>query len=111
MIKNDLLIQLKGYKLIEGKETSDGVFQMGYYIYADYVDKVFDTIIGDQIVQNYLELYEKIKDKPIKDLSLDEICVYCTFIRRGERFCDGHIAKFLDNGILVKLYERYLELC
>ena len=111
MTKNDLLIQLKGYKLIEGKETPDGSFQMGYYVYADYVDEIFNMIIGDQIIQNYLEMYENIKDKKISDLTLDEIVVYCTFINRGERFCDGFIAKFLDNGILVKLFERYLELC
>jgi len=110
-MKDDLLMQLKGYQSVEREKCADGTFKMGYCIYADYVDKVFDAIIGDKIVQNYMEIYEQIKDKEIKDLTLDEIVAYCTFIRRGERFCEGHIAGFLDNGILVKLYERYLELC
>lgn len=104
-MKNDLLIELKGYQYVAKENT------FGYYYYADYVDKVFNTIIGDQIIQNYKEIYDNIKDKDIKELNIDEIVAYCTFIRRGERFCDGHIAGYLDNGILVKLYERYLELC
>lgn len=104
-MKNDLLINLKGYQYIQKDENS-----MGCYLYAEYVDKVFDTIIGEQIIQNYMEIYKQIENKTIEDLSLDEVVAYCTFIRRGERFCDGHIAKFIDNGILVKLYERYLKL-
>lgn len=104
-MKNDLLIQLKGYQHIS-KENS-----LGCFYYADYVDKIFESVIGDQIIQNYMETHKQIENKEIKDLTLDEIVAYFTFIRRGEKFCDGHIAKFLDNGIFVKLFERYIELC
>ena len=104
-MKNDLLIQLKGYQCISTENS------MGYFYYADYIDKIFEYVIGDKIIQNYMEIYKQIENKEIRDLSLDEIVAYFTFIRRGERFCDGHIAKFLDNGIFIKLFERYLELC
>lgn len=105
-MKNDLLIQLKGYQCVFTDKNS-----LGYFYYADYVDKIFRLVVGDKIVENYKEIYEKIEQKDINKLSKDELVAYFTYIERGERFCDGHIAKFLDNGIFVKLYERYLELC
>ena len=104
-MKNDLLIQLKGYQYIRKENT------MGLFYYADYIDKIFELVIGDKIIQNYMEIYRKIENKEIKNLTLDEIVAYFTFIRSGERFCDGHIAKFLDNGIFKELFERYLVLC
>ena len=104
-MENELLIQLKGYKFSQEDSNS-----MGDFVYADYVYKIFELVIGDKIVKNYSDIYDEIKEKEINTLTLDEIVAYFTFIRRGERFCDGHIACYLDNGIFVKLYERYLDL-
>ena len=33
-----------------------------------------------------------------------------TFILRGERFCDGHIASYIEDGDLLALVERHIEL-
>ena len=105
-MKNDLLIKLKGYQLIQNEKNTFGV-----YYYAVYVEEIFNTVLGEEIISNYKEIYDQIKNKEIKDLNLDEVKSYFTFIRRGERFCDGHISNFLDNGIFTKLFERYLDLC
>ena len=110
-MKNDLLKQLRGYQSVEREKLPDGTYKIGYCVYADYVDEIIKLVIGDKIVQNYMEIHKQIENKEIKDLTLDEVIAYFTFINRGERFCDGHIAKFLDNGIFLKLFERYLELC
>ena len=104
-MENEILNKTKGYEFIQ-----EDVNSMGYFIYADYVNKIFELVIGDKIIKNYSDIYEKIKEKNIDTLTLDEIVAYFTFIRRGERFCDGHIASYLDNGIFFKLYERYLDL-
>ena len=104
-MESELLNKTKGYEFIQ-----EDVNTMGYYVYADYVNEVFNLVIGDKIIKNYSDIYKKIKEKNIDTLTLDEIVAYFTFIRRGERFCDGHIASFLDNGIFFKLYERYLYL-
>ena len=110
-MKNNLLKQLRGYKYVNCEKLSDGTYEMGYFVYADYVYEIIELVIRDKIIQNYMEIHKQIKNKEIKDLTLDEVIAYFTFINRGERFCDGHIAKFLDNGIFLKLFERFLELC
>ena len=33
-----------------------------------------------------------------------------TFIERGERFCDGHVQRYLENNILLKLLLRLDDL-
>ena len=107
-MKNKLLNDLKektSYKIIDG-----GAGLIPFYDYSEHVYQIFDLVIGDVIIKNYSDVYKKIKDKDISKLKLKEIIAYFTFIRRGERFCDGHISNFLDNGIFLKLYERYLEI-
>ena len=59
----------------------------------------------------YRQHIEAVKQKPIAELTLSEISTYFTWIDRGERFCDGHIANFIDNGTVTKLLERLIELC
>lgn len=53
---------------------------------------------------------EDIKDKDISTMSLEEIRTFLTHIARGERFCDGLLAGYVENGLLVKALERILEL-
>ena len=52
---------------------------------------------------NYLSNYEIYKYKKIEELSLEETLSYLTFIIRGEKFCDGNIAYYLENGTIEKL--------
>lgn len=59
---------------------------------------------------DYLEKYEKSGSQEIEEMSLEELSVMYTFILRGERFCDGHIASFVENGMLYRLFLRHLEL-
>lgn len=53
---------------------------------------------------------EKIKDKPIEELTRDEILTRMTFLVRGERFCDGTIEKALNDGTLEALSVRLHEI-
>lgn len=51
-----------------------------------------------------------IADMPVNKMSIDNIKTMLTFINRGERFCDGHIASFVENGYLLELLLRLSEL-
>ena len=55
---------------------------------------------------NYLDNYKIYKYKKIEELSLEETLSYLTFIIRGERFCDGHIASYLEDGTIERLGEN-----
>jgi len=59
---------------------------------------------------NYQQNYEKAQYKQIDKLNLHELKSVFTFIARGERFCDGHIASFIEDGSLLKLAQRELVL-
>ena len=52
---------------------------------------------------NYLSNLRIYKYKKIEELSLEETLSYLTFLIRGERFCDGHIASALEDGTIEKL--------
>lgn len=68
------------------------------------------------LLENYmlscmdLSNHEKIANKPIGEMNKKEIATMLTFISRGERFCDGHIASFVESGDLLKLMIRLKEL-
>ena len=60
--------------------------------------------------ENYLENIKKVKALDISSMQVGDIKTYLTFIFRGERFCEGHIAMHLNNGVLLELLKRAVEL-
>lgn len=78
--------------------------------YPNYGDFVYDALnlLGSDY--EYMNNYEKIKETPIEQMTIDNIKTMFTFIQRGERFCDGHIAFYIENGCLLKLLLRLDEL-
>ena len=50
-----------------------------------------------------MDNYKIYKYKKIEELSLEETLSYITFIIRGERFGDGNIASYLEDGTIEKL--------
>lgn len=77
--------------------------------YPDYEECVMQ-VLGTLEDDRYLSNYEKIRDKNIESMTIKEIATMYTFILRGERFCDGHIASYIENGTLYMLVKRHLEL-
>lgn len=78
--------------------------------YPDYDARVMNalgTLTGDK---NYQTNYDKLKGKAIEKMSINNIATMYTFLLRGERFCDGHIASYIEDGTLLRLIRRHLEL-
>lgn len=75
--------------------------------YDGRVMRAFATLPTDT---NYMSKHDKLKGKPIEEMSMDDIAVMYTFIERGERFSDGHIAAYINDGTVLKLVNRQLEL-
>ena len=78
-----------------------------YPNYNERVIAALDTLPSDH---EYLSHYEKLKDKAIRSMTLDDLATMYTFILRGERFCDGHIVSFIEDGRLLELVDRHIEL-
>ena len=78
-----------------------------YPVYDDRVMRALNTFKPDY---DYLEHYAELEGKAAADMSLEDLATMYTFIVRGERFCDGHIASFIEDGDLLALVERHIEL-
>ena len=78
--------------------------------YPNYDNRIFDVLGSLPPDYEYLDHYGDLENKAIGDMTLDDLATMYTFIIRGERFCDGHIASFVEDGRLLKLVNRQIEL-
>ncbi|MBR2247867.1 MAG: macro domain-containing protein [Clostridia bacterium] len=104
---------LKSTDVAEWNKGSEenGVFILGYPIYNKNVEGwIYQMYKLDLTDQNYLENYDKIKNKDENNLTIDEILTTFTFYIRGERFSDGTIDSGIKDGTLVRLSERLNKL-
>ena len=96
----------------ETEENEDGSITIPVPLYNDevrnWIHAFYDLKLLDK---NYLDNCEYIKEKNIFELNFNEILSYFTFIIRGDRFCDGHIASFLEDGTIELLEKRLAIMC
>ena len=89
----------------------DGTNQFPFPIYSKSVEEWIDAMYElDLTDKNYYKNMEKIKDKPITELTRDEILTRMTYLLRAERFCDGTIEDALNDGTLEALSTRLHEI-
>lgn len=74
--------------------------------YPEYSHQVYEALSLLDTDIDYQNNYDKISDTPIENYTLENIATMFTFISRGERFCDGHIASFVENGTILKLLKQ-----
>lgn len=98
----EALKKAKAYLATNPKVTFDP-----YPLYDGNIFTVLNSLGTDV---KYMEESEKIKDKPIETMSLDNLKTMYTLILRSERFCDGAIAGYVEDGSLEKLVQREIEL-
>ena len=108
----EVITLVRGLRKIEwvssrstGERTKDGteIFTMPYPIYPECV---FDAlkILGSDV--NYLKYADKVRSKDISRMSLTDLRRLFTYYLRGERFCDGLIVEFVEDGLMLKALER-----
>lgn len=81
------------------------VLTFSYQIYESWVWRIFDLLPSNY---EYSETVNKIQEsnKEIDELSFAEIKTMLTYVKRGEKFCDGHIAHMIEDGTLLKILKR-----
>ena len=94
-----------------GGLQKDGTLQFPYPIYSksvsDWIKALYDLDLTDR---DYFNHFEKIEDKPVEELTRDEILTWMTYLVRAERFCDGTIEEALNDGTLEALSLRLHEI-
>lgn len=103
----DIIKENKAYTEIPSKPDKSGVIILGGYSYCDEIFDVLGSINHDL---SYMENYKKLEGLDISNYTMQNIETHLTYLSRAERFCEGVIAGSIDNGILQKLVERYLDL-
>lgn len=78
--------------------------------YPAYDGRVLDALNILPTDTDYLENHEKLENKAVGEMDLEDLSTMYTFIQRGERFCDGHIAGFIEDGSLLDLIDRHIAL-
>ena len=94
-----------------GGKLHDGTQQWPFPKYDEDVTCWIDTMYDLELMDHdYLQNIKNIEDKPIEELTRDEVLTRMTWLIRGERFCDGLIAEWLENGSLESLCTRLQNL-
>lgn len=96
----------------KGGPMGNGVIQFPYPIYPEgmNLNLLLEYIGGmDYEYDKHMKEISQTKLLPT-DLNLAQIRSYMTFIIRGEKFCDGHIAEYMKNRVLLKLCLRLDDL-
>ena len=82
--------------------------------YPQYDERVFAALQSAMRVsgsdREYLLHIDAIREHPIEEASMTDLATWVTYVMRGERFCDGFIAGFVEDGRLHKMLERLLVL-
>jgi len=78
--------------------------------YPDYDARIFEVLRSLGEDRCYVSNHTKIMDKDISTMNLKNIKTMYTFMLRGERFADGCIMGFIEDGTLLKLVSRQLQL-
>ena len=107
---------LKKIKKIEwgGGRQPDGTIQFPFPLYPFEIHKFEEVFFNSELVnRNYGERMteknwweENVMEQDISTMTKEDVGTCITAIFRQERFCDGTIQRFLENGILFKLLEH-----
>lgn len=81
------------------------------YFYCDpTTGKLNDCIHMEQFMdRNHGANFEKIRNKPISELTFTEVCTYLTAIFRHNRTSEGTVTRFTEDGTIKRLLLRCLE--
>ena len=100
--------------VMKSAQTKDGTYISPYAEYDSIIYELGREFFKSNLVDyNYLENARFILDNfdaMIHSMSAEQIGTCFTFIYRGERFSDGLILSHIENGRILALLVRLLEI-
>lgn len=109
-----------GIELLEGgytvEWTSSRVTESGAHTmpYPNYDRRLMEALWGaSELVGtdfSYTEHIDEVRDLGVPGMTRDQLATFLTWVQRGERFSDGFIAEFVEDGKLLQALRRAAEL-
>ncbi len=94
--------------IIDFLETNPKIIYDSYPQYPKEISVLLASLDFD--IDYFTKYEDRVSDLAIEEMNLEDIKVMFTFIQRGERFCDGNIASYVEDETLLKLAKREIEL-
>ena len=95
----------------ENGDQSEETFTLGKRIYAPEIQKLFQYLEKCAFYDpHYVENIQKLRNKNISQLTLNDCCTWMTYIYQGENVQDGHIQFYVQNQFLLNLLRHFLSL-
>lgn len=93
------------------RETAPGVRTMSYPIYDSRLMEALcgaSELVGTDF--GYLSRIDEVRDLSVLAMTQTQLSTFLTWVQRGERFCDGFIAEFVEEGKVLQALRRAAEL-
>ena len=91
-----------------GGKQPDSTIQMPFTEYPEGVWESFSILESDK---EYLDNYKQNCEGVLpSEMNVQQIRTMLTYLNRGEHFCDGLLAEYLENKVLLKLLLRLDDL-
>lgn len=58
----------------------------------------------------YIDRVDEVRELSIPEMSQSQLSTFLTWVQRGERFCDGFIAEFVEEDSVLQALQRAVEL-
>lgn len=93
------------------REIEPGVRTMSY---PRYDSRLMEALWGaSELVgtdYGYIDRVDEVRELSIPEMSQSQLSTFLTWVQRGERFCDGFIAEFVEEGSVLQALQRAVEL-
>ncbi|MDD6795629.1 MAG: acyl-CoA thioester hydrolase/BAAT C-terminal domain-containing protein [Clostridiaceae bacterium] len=110
---NNCLKSVQGINKIDfvKPKNNEGIHVLSYPNYPKELSDFWSMMEKNKLFNyNYIQDIEEVEKDNIDDMTIHDVYTYLTFICRGEKFCDGHMVKFIEDGTIGKLLNKIKEL-
>ncbi len=93
------------------QEAASGSVTLPYPIYDSRLLAAMSgasRLVGQDF--DYVNHVDEVKDLHVPEMTRDQLATFLTWVQRSERFCDGAIDSFVQDGRLLQALRRVVEL-
>ena len=88
-------------------EMNNNVLNVQHSEFSQELNDLYEYLYEKELMDlNYNENSKKLKNKPINEMTFNEIMTILTSANRSERFCDGYMFDFVQSGKMMECLNR-----